>query len=415
MGDLAPEMTQGKLWRTFPITALGLTLMNPHALWIQLILWKRHATPTFSRRVKNQMRVNIKSLVTKRFGWKTLVVVQWPGVAAWACGGCRQGDRCYSQSWWMSMWLCLPARATNTWCSTVGEGSAAKEKGTNAQYKSWAVGKLVPVWGDTHLVLILKCRGVFQRKVILMPSPLCLNWRPDGLTPVRSQSSVGCMLLSCPTPPSKAVLTSKGEPKGVQGKALWRWQDLCILKHVWCPWQNYWHLAFLHMQTSVLLVAMLPIPSWCVRVCPAPLLGRARVDGQGIVWLSRSSPDNGSSWREKTWCHEHVRSQQWLLMAAVNGLCCAAGGWAEPSIATTTAWSYQQTWTLLFCSMETSRRAQRHSGVETKAALTCFVLCVGKSQLLWHGHSQAWCSGGFHKPGGFCSELHLGVFLMCQV
>lgn len=59
--------------------------------------------------------------------------------------------------------------------------------------------------------MILKCRGVFQRKVILMPSPLCLNWRPDGLTPVRSQSSVGCMLLSCPTPPSKAVLTSKGE------------------------------------------------------------------------------------------------------------------------------------------------------------------------------------------------------------
>lgn len=238
------------------------------------------------------------------------------------------------------------------------------------------------------------------------------------MTPVTSQSSVGCMLLSCPTPPSKAVLTSKGGPKGVQGKASWGWQDLCILKDVWCPWQNYWCLACFHMQTSVLaqqlLVAMLLIPGWCVRVCPAPLLGRARADRQGTGWLSSSSPDSDSIWREKTWCQEHARSQQWLLMSAVNGLCCAAGAWAEPSIATTTAWSYQQTWTLLFCSMETSRRAQICSDVEIKAVLTCFVACVGKSQLLWHGHSQAWCSGGFHKHGGFCSGLHLGVFLMSQ-
>jgi len=66
-------------------------------------------------------------------------------------------------------------------------------------------------------------------------------------------------------------------------------------------------------------------PHTGMSVCPTPLLGRARVVGWDAGWFCSSSPAGDSSWREKMGCYEHARSQQWLLMAAVNGLCCTAG------------------------------------------------------------------------------------------
>lgn len=94
----------------------------------------------------------------------------------------------------------------------------------------------------------------------------------------------------------------------------------------------------------------------------------------------------------------------WLLWMACAVRLLAEQSWVSRS--------QQCTWSLLLCSMETSRRAQRCSGVEIKAVLTCFVGYIGKSQTFWHGRSQRWCSGGLDRPGRFCPELHLGVSLM---
>lgn len=54
-----------------------------------------------------------------------------------------------------------------------------------------------------------------------------------------------------------------------------------------------------------LLAAALLVPSWCGRVCPAPLLVRARASRQDAGRLCGSSPVGDSSWREKMGCHEH--------------------------------------------------------------------------------------------------------------
>lgn len=88
-----------------------------------------------------------------------------------------------------------------------------------------------------------------------------------------------------------------------------------------------------------LLAAVLLIPSWCGRVCPAPLLPRARADRWDAGWLCDKNPGGDSSWREKMGCHEHAHSQRRLLMTAVNGLCCVARGWAELSIPVTTVYT----------------------------------------------------------------------------